>query len=118
MHATNNNGTAFYEAGCRLIKRSGGRSGWHRLDLRKFRSHFGTCPAICAELWQMIDPQEFINRFARPEHLLWGLMLMRVYATEEVLSGIAGVTEKTYRKWAWKFVQAVSDLSYTLVSES
>ena len=64
----------------------------------------------------MINPHEHISSYAKPVHLLWALMLIKIYATEDVLSGIAGVTEKTYRKWAWKFIKAVSDLSYTLVS--
>lgn len=76
----------------------------------------GTTPAICADIWTMINPREHVSAYAKPVHLLWGLLLIRVYATEEVLSGIAGVTEKTFRKWAWKFVEATADLSYTLVS--
>ena len=87
------NDAAFYEAGCRLIKRGGNN---HRVQMRTFTAHFGATPAICTELWQMINPRQFINRYSKPVHLLWGLMLMRVYAREEVLAGIAGVTEKTY----------------------
>ena len=110
------NDEAFLGAGCRLIKRGVGGNSLLRLPLRNFKAHFGATPEICADIWQMINPPQHINRYARPVHLLWGLMLMRVYATEEILSAIAGVTEKTYRKWAWKFIIAVSNLSYSLVS--
>jgi hypothetical protein len=110
------NDEAFFEDGCRLIKRGVGGRSLLRLPLRNFKAYFGATPKICADIWQMINPPQHINQYARPVHLLWGLMLMKVYATEEILSGIAGVTEKTYRKWAWKFVISVSNLSYSLVS--
>lgn len=106
------NDNTFYEAGRLLIQ----RRGYNRISMRKFKAHFGATPAICADIWQMINPRELISTYAKPIHLLWGLMLIKVYATEEVLSGIAGVTEKTFRKWAWKFIDATSDLSFVLVS--
>jgi len=67
-------------------------------------------------MWQMINSHEEIRSFVKPIHLLWGLMLIKVYATEEVLSGIVGVTEKIFRKWAWKLKKEISALSYSLVS--
>lgn len=106
--------TTFLEAGTILIQ----RKGFRRVPIRRFKAHFGATPAICADIWHMINPREEISRYAKPKHLLWGLMLIKVYATEEVLAGIAGATEKTYRKWAWKFIGATSDLSYSLVSSN
>jgi len=111
-HAPAVNDSTFYEAGKRLMK----RRGFSRESIRKFKSHFGATPSICADIWQMLNPREHISAYAKPVHLLWGLMLIKIYATEEVLSGIAGVTEKTYRKWAWIFVKATAELSYVLVS--
>ena len=107
------NHATFSEAGRWLIFRC---DGYRRMSRRKFKAYFGADPEICADIWQMINPPEEVSRYARPMHLLWGLLLMKVYATEEVLSGIAGVTEKTFRKWAWKFIKEVADLSYSLVS--
>lgn len=103
----------FSQAGRTLIW----RSGYRRMSKRKFKAYFGATPQICADIWQMINPHEEISSYAKPVHLLWALMLIKVYATEEVLSGIAGVTEKTFRKWAWKFIQATADLSSILVSQ-
>ena len=101
---------SFHEEGRKLIWKSG-----HRImSDRKFKSHFGASPQICADIWQMINPREEISSYAKPVHLLWALMLIKVYATEEVLSGIAGVTEKTFRKWAWKFIEATSNLTFLL----
>ena len=107
--------TTFIEVGWALLS----RQGYHRrMSIRRYKAHFGIVPGVCADIWAMINPREEISPYAKPVHLLWGLMLMKVYSTEEVLSGIAGVTEKTYRKWAWTFIRATSDLSYSVVSSS
>jgi hypothetical protein len=39
---------------------------------------------------------------ARPRHLLWALVFLKVYASEDVHCCLVGyVDAKTYRKWAW-----------------
>jgi hypothetical protein len=76
--------STFYHAGSMLIQ----RKGFARMSDRRFKAHFGTTPAICADIWTMINPREHVSAYAKPVHLLWGLLLIRVYATEEVLSGI------------------------------
>ena len=108
----NINEDVFFQAGRGLIN----RRGFSRVYMRRFKSYFGATPSICAQLWQMLDPRRQISSYAKPVHLLWALMLIRVYATEEVLAGIAGVTEKTFRKWAWAFITATADVSYEVVS--
>ena len=109
----NINDEIFFETGRWLIS----RRGCQRMSYRRFRAFFGAMPAVCADMWQMMNPFEEMSKYARPVHLLWGLMLMKVYATEEVLAGIAGVSEKTFRKWSWKFIKGMSALSYNLVSD-
>ena len=62
----------------------------------------------------MIDPVPG----GQPKHLLWALMLLKLYAAESVLRTLAGgVDEKTYRKWAWLYVYEISDLQYKVVSD-
>ena len=42
---------------------------------------------------------------------------MKVYATEVVLCGIVrGVDRKTFRKWSWVFIEALSYLESDVVS--
>ena len=53
---------------------------------------------------------------AKAFHLLWALMFLKLYAAECVLASIAAVNEKTYRKWAWAFVDALADLHTQVVS--
>ena len=50
--------------------------------------------------------------------MLWGLMFLKIYASEGVLATLAGgVDEKTFRKWAWRFVDAIADLEDDVVSQ-
>ena len=40
----------------------------------------------------------------KPQHLLWSLMHMKIYATETVLASYLKVDERTFRKWS-RFVR-------------
>lgn len=43
--------------------------------------------------------------------------MMKIYESESVLASMVGpVDEKTFRKWAWAFVVAISDLQDSVVS--
>ena len=67
---------------------------------------FGTSPYICFTLWKRIAVPEGSS----PKHLLWALMLLKTYAVQELLASLCGVDEKTFRKWSWVFVNAISVL--------
>jgi hypothetical protein len=76
---------------------------------------FGTSPKVCALLWQKIDLSLMPNG-AKPCHLLWALMFLKLYCAEPVLATLAGgVHEQTLRKWVWLFVDAISDLQYEVI---
>ena len=77
-----------------------------------FRSHFGTSPRICAYLWKSMT----LPNGALPEHLLWALLFMKVYATEAVLANMLGVCRNTFRKWIWLVLGAMHALEGKVVS--
>ena len=84
-----------------------------RCTLRRFRSHFGTSPEICAEVWNALQGNPRIQNqidSAYPEHLLWGLMLLKTYAVEEVLAGKVGVDEKMFCKLTKHLIYAIAYL--------
>ncbi|GAX10088.1 hypothetical protein FisN_2Lu360 [Fistulifera solaris] len=82
------------------------------VQTRRFQSHFGVSPIQCSQLWILLKVPEN----ARFKHLLWALLKLKVYATEEVLSGMAGCDEKTFRKWSDQFIDALSLLSSCLIN--
>jgi hypothetical protein len=84
-------------------------------ELRRFRAFFGVSPSTCALLWGRIRAQDFAPR-ATPRHLLWGLMHLNLYLTEEVVAGFLGVDEGTYREWSFLMVQVIGRLKPFYVS--
>jgi hypothetical protein len=48
---------------------------------------------------------------AERKHLLWALVFLKVYATEEIHCAIAGwPNADTFRKYSWYFVRKISEL--------
>ena len=73
---------------------------------RRFRSMFGVSSAVCAAVWDSLANE--LPTGGCPIHLLWSLLFLKTYATEHVNSSIAGVDEKTFRKWTWRIIQLIS----------
>lgn len=76
-------------------------------NLGTFKSHFGTTPGVCAFVWNAIAQHSAGAEFY---HLLWALMFIKIYASEAVLKGKAGVQdEKTLTKWTWIVLRAIEN---------
>lgn len=64
---------------------------------RRWNAAFGALPDVCCILWNMIDPDRTMPSGVKTRHLLWGLLLLTVYDTEETLAQRVGnVDEKTF----------------------
>jgi hypothetical protein len=86
---------------------------------RSFRKNFGVSPHVVAYLCEMLDPcATIVIEGLSPEHLLWSLMFLKVYAKESTHCAMAGgVDMKTVRKWtSWLFIDEVSFLEGDVVS--
>lgn len=87
-------------------------------DERRFRSIFGCTWERCTDLWELIKPENVMPKGYKPEHLLWGLLFLKVYTTEAVLTSMVGSPEeKTFRKWSRLFVLKISWLEHSVVSK-
>jgi len=83
---------------------------------KKYTAFFGTTPFVCSLLWAMLEPCRKMPRGVQPKHLLWALMFLKIYGTEAVNCNLAdGVDEKTFRKWAWLFVEGIAALEQGVV---
>ena len=107
---------AFMELGRRIMNypQRGGRD----MELRRFKSHFGTTNIRCCTLWRMLinhGQARQILSGARPRHLLWALLFLKTYQTEALLCAKTGCDEKTLRKWCWKFVHSLSLLETRVI---
>jgi hypothetical protein len=79
----------------------------------KCRGFFGAPTGVIADLWNRLSNDV---EGGAPKHLLWGLLLIKVYSTEEVHCRIVGWPDpQTFRKWSWYFVEKIADLEATLI---
>ena len=105
-------------------------TGFNSIFERRWMSSFGTPPNVCSILWHKIDPYNTFfdeketnsGKAVHPRHLLWAILWLRVYETEENLRIMVAnppslrVVEKTFRKWVHIFVRAISFLEQDVVS--
>ena len=82
---------------------------------RRFRSTFGVSSHVCCRVWQLL--QRNMNDLMKmtPDHLLWGLLLLKVYSVEVPNSSLVGVDEKTFRKWSHFAIVRVADMCSEVV---
>ncbi len=74
------------------------------------------CCCLCKGLGDA-GPHSNNQRERIKKHLLWCLMLLKRYKTENVLcSSSGGEDKKTFWKWAWLFVEELSLLEPDVVS--
>ena len=81
---------------------------------RSYLSHFGVDPKVTAKIWDMIKPD--LPPRTKCHHLLWALMLLKVYNTENILSSWVGVSDNTFRKHAWSIIKIISKQKKKVVS--
>lgn len=82
----------------------------------QFASLFGTTLEVCCIIWSLVE-WNGNEGDTEPVHLLWGLMLLKLYNSENALCSLAGgIDNKTLRKWAWAWIEQISMLESTVVS--
>ena len=91
------------DAAHEILNRSG--SGSLTTADRRFRELFGCSVTVVVILWTLIDPETTMEGTPCLHHLLFALIFLKVYCKESTLSTMAGVVdEKTFRNWAFLFV--------------
>ena len=70
---------------------------WETRDKdRRFKALFGASSEVVATLWNMIDDHNPVEG-GQPKHLLWALVHLKVYGSEETHCSIVGwPTAKTF----------------------
>jgi hypothetical protein len=80
-------------------------------ERRNFRAALGASFKTISKLWNMLEPLEKISRRARPKHLLWTLVYLKVHKSEPIHCRITGCKSRdTFRNWVNRFVDAIADL--------
>jgi hypothetical protein len=87
------------------------------VNQRRFHYHFGVSPLVCAIIYNRVKNSEHKVVGSRPHHLLWTLCFLKTYVTEGVLATMLHSTEKTVRKWVWKWIDAIHELDVVRIGE-
>ena len=94
----------FLQLGHKLMRHHDHMNKASSTELQRFCAMSGTSPDICSLLWDLLDLTTTMPNEVRAVHLLWGLMFLKLYASEAVHCAISGgVDEKTVCKWSWFF---------------
>ena len=105
----------FEEKGLLILRKQKG-TGSNQTSDRRFRATFGTSSIVCCRIWKLLQLEKASLKNMTPNHLLWGLILLKLYSSETVHSGMTGVDEKTFRKWSYFAIKRVADLHEVVVS--
>lgn len=72
---------------------------------RVIRGFFGVPIPVITDVWNKIESTIDFSGGALPKHLLWAMLFLKLYSTEEVHCALVGwPTRKTFRKWTWFFL--------------
>lgn len=83
---------------------------------RLIRSTLGASFKTISELWNMLDPTTSISNRARPKHLLWTFVFLKVYKSESVHLQLTGCKSRdTFRQWVHRFANAIADLESQVI---
>jgi len=93
-----------------------GRQRSAAVESRRFKAFFGVKAERASDAWSLLLNYNLLPPKAEPEHLLWALLFLKLYATEEINASLVGHDPDTVRKWTWLMVKALHDLSKKLVS--
>ena len=82
---------------------------------RSYREMFGCSPRVCVTLWRHADARRLYNG-AHPQHVLWALLFLKIYATNIPLCAIAGCCRATFTLWIWRYIPSIARLRSRVVS--
>jgi hypothetical protein len=88
---------------------------WDSADKdERFRALFGAPSVVIAEIWERIIPM--VEKKTYRKHLLWGLLFLKIYSTEEAHCAIVGhPTKKEFREKSWHIVEMIAGLKETII---
>ena len=80
-----------------------------------FRSHIGCSFEVCADAWSRMVARDSLPQDAKPKHLIWTLMYLKLYDTQRRSSVVLNSDSKTIRKWKCIILKALFDIKDTVV---
>ena len=83
---------------------------------RIYRASFGISSFLTSKLWDLMQPIHELHTKYKPRYLLWTLLFLKQYNSDDVNANIAGVSPKTFRLWVWITIDAIANKTDQVVS--
>ena len=71
---------------------------------------FSMSPHLCVHVWDEIE--DALLSGAVISHLLWALLLLKVYRIKDTMAAMVQTPWKTYRKWGRIVIEEIHSLPY------
>ena len=84
---------------------------------RVFKANFGISSFLASKLWDLLQPIHELHNKYRPRYLLWTLLFLKQYNSDDVSSNVVGVSVKTFRQWVWLTIDGISSRANQVVSK-
>lgn len=90
-------------------------------NLERFRALYGSNPVVYAEIFEDLQTTQIAEAWVDSDMLcvdsfLMALHFLKCYPTENQLSGLFQICEKSTRKWAWFYAKKIQALKTQKVS--
>jgi len=69
-----------------------------RISKRTFKANFGVSLGVVALAWEHTLQMSTEEDFVQPKHMLWTIMFLKQYSSEDVMAGQCDTIPKTFRK--------------------
>ena len=89
-------------------------NGKSTVSRREFRSFFGVSSKVCSNMWSKYN--DVLPKKSIPKHLLWVLLFLKSYNTEDIAASLAGCDRKTFRNKVWPILKAITKRAKRVVS--
>ena len=97
-------------ANVRICRDMLGQHLCHATRDRRFRGAFGISSESAFMLWMYLDVQNEGPQGGQQQHLLWTLLFLKTYNTQNDLAGRCGVHRDTFRLWRDLFLERIASL--------
>ena len=84
---------------------------------RIFWANFGVSSFLVSKLWDLLQPIHELYVKYRPQYLLWALLFLKQYSSDDVSSNTVGISVKTFHQWVWFTIDEISSRANQVVSK-
>src|SRR6056300_1292344 len=104
--------------GLALLRKENQRKNWQyseQSQKKDWATFYGIAPEFASNVWNKLVARGRIPNAAKPKHLLFAYIFLKVYSGDKPMSKIVGCHFNTFSKWAWIFIRLVHGLHQEVI---